>query len=226
MRKPCDRARRQRRHRRKPRTARTGTANATANSTLDRAAASHRRWPSPTACSGQSQANSITTGGGVVSVSGNATAAVGSPAVTLSQTTVGGPVPTDRRPASRTGAIQSFAFTTGLPDTEFGADRACSTPHPLFNATLPNNGMSHYLGAASLGVARATTGQLQAYDTMVDFKLPYSARSMSARISMSPARSGQLQRRHVLGERLGEYHHPHQLPEFRHQRSRRRRAPG
>src|SRR6185437_2740387 len=62
---------------------------------------------------------------------------------------------------------------TGFPNPS-SVQTTVLTPHPLFNATLPNNGMSHYLGAASLGVARATSGQLQAYDTMVDFKLPYS----------------------------------------------------
>jgi hypothetical protein len=108
-----------------------------------------------------------------VSVSGRATASVGSPTLTLSQSTVGGPVPTV--PASfSTGAIQSFAFSTGLPNAN-SVQTSVLTPHPIFNATLPNNGMSRYLGAASLGVARASTGQLQAYDTMIDFQLPFSS---------------------------------------------------
>ena len=119
----------------------------------------------------------------MVSVNGTATAAVGSPSVTLSQSTVGGPVPSI--PASfTTGAIQSFAFTTGLPSPASVQSQVLNV-FPNIATTLPNNGMSHYLGAASLGVARASSGQLLTYDTLVNFALPYSSLDVGAHLDVA-----------------------------------------
>ncbi len=162
------------RHRRRGHTpgGTTGTANATAFSQAigSGIAASQA---SADGSSGQAQAQSVSTGGGFTTRTATATAPVASPVLVLTQTTIGGPVPSVSA-SFTSGAIQAYAFATGFPD-RLSVQSTVLAANPTIAANIPSTPAATYYGAASLGVARASSGQLKTYDARIDFSMPYSS---------------------------------------------------